>query len=346
MERDPLSQQMARQVTDLSAAGANLFHAVVELQRLRASSERKFQRWFFETRAEQERAKENNAGFERQIRAERQARGEAVAAMQKAEGDKTRAEDMVKEMRRELQISKDEARRAWEELGRREQEERDRTNSLRSGEPTLVGGVQVVPMIQGLSNRQNRTSAQEYSGGDNPNESHYYDNQPESPTGSDPFTEGIKEGDVPTSAPAGSQGAYPGHFYQPQSSTVYHGRSNSEDDRSFVQSAESSEPGEEEYSSYRRDSQGNPIVYPGTMSEESDDYDSPVIDNGQYVTEGEYIPGTTAATSAPLYTSYPAEPGYTWDSVTPRHRHPTRLSDVIEEEEPRTTPSRASRTSH
>ena len=41
----PLNQQMARQITDLSAAGANLFHAVVELQRLRASSERKFQRW-------------------------------------------------------------------------------------------------------------------------------------------------------------------------------------------------------------------------------------------------------------------------------------------------------------
>lgn len=353
MERDPLSQQMARQVTDLSAAGANLFHAVVELQRLRASSERKFQRWFFETRAEQERAKENNAGFDRQIRAERQARGEAVAAMQKAEGDKTRAEDMVKEMRRELQISKDEARRAWEELGRREQEERDRTTSLRSGEPTLVGGVQVVPMIQGLPNRQHRPSTQEdnpYSGGEgmgkmpDPNESHYYDNHSESPTGSDPFTEGRKAGDIPT-----SQGAYPGHFYQPQSSTVYHGRSNSEDDRSFVQSAESSEPGEEEYGSYRRDSQGNPIVYPGTMSEESDDYDAPVIDNGQYVTEGEYIPGTTATTSAPLYTSYPAttgDPGYTWDSVTPRHRHPTRLSDVIEEEEPRTTPSRASRTSH
>ncbi|UZP37516.1 hypothetical protein NXS19_005332 [Fusarium pseudograminearum] len=61
MNRDPLNQQLARQVTDLSAAGANLFHAVVELQRLRASSERKFQRWFFETRGELERAQEVNA---------------------------------------------------------------------------------------------------------------------------------------------------------------------------------------------------------------------------------------------------------------------------------------------
>lgn len=31
--------------------------------------------------------------------------------------------------------------------------------------------------------------------------------------------------------------------------------------------------------------------------------------------------------------------------MTPRHRHPTRLSDVLEEDEPRTTPSRASRAS-
>jgi hypothetical protein len=38
--------------------------------------------------------------------------------------------------------------------------------------------------------------------------------------------------------------------------------------------------------------------------------------------------------------------GSGWDSVTPRHRHPTRLSDVIEEDErSRTSPSRASRAS-
>jgi hypothetical protein len=52
---------MPQQIKDLSAAGNNLFHAVVELQRLRASSERKFQRWFFEHRQEQERAQEREA---------------------------------------------------------------------------------------------------------------------------------------------------------------------------------------------------------------------------------------------------------------------------------------------
>lgn len=365
LERDPLSQQMARQVTDLSAAGANLFHAVVELQRLRASSERKFQRWFFETRAEQERAKELQGEMERQVRAERQARTEAVSSLQKADGDKRRAEDLLREMRRELQISKDEARRAWEELGRREQEERDRTASLRSGEPTLVGGVQVVPMIAGLPNRQNpvsQPSTQEtapYPVGEgmgkmpDPAEGQYYED-PASPTGSDPFAEDVRA-DNGTGA---SQRTYPGHFYHPESSVVRHGRSTSDpDDSSFIGS---SEPGEEEYSSYRPDPQGRPIVYPGTMSEESEEFDAPVSDSGQYVTEGGYIPATTttATTSAaPVYTSYPATSagggggsdvvgsGYGWDAMTPRHRHPTRLSDVIEEEEPRTTPSRASRTS-
>lgn len=63
----PIAQQMTRQITDLSAAGANLFHAVVELQRLRASSERKFQRWFFETRAEQEKAQEQIAELQTQL---------------------------------------------------------------------------------------------------------------------------------------------------------------------------------------------------------------------------------------------------------------------------------------
>ncbi|KAL2414682.1 hypothetical protein ABEF95_000025, partial [Exophiala dermatitidis] len=149
----PIERQMARQIEDLSAAGANLFHAVVELQRLRASSERKFQRWFFETRHEQEQARERLAELERQLRVEREARTQSSASIETARAEKARAEELVKEMRRELQISKEEARRAWEELGRREQEERERTISLRSGEPTLIGGVQVVPM-QGLPSRQ------------------------------------------------------------------------------------------------------------------------------------------------------------------------------------------------
>jgi len=144
---------MARQIEDLSAAGANLFHAVVELQRLRASSERKFQRWFFETRHEQEQAQLRREELERQLTAEREARTHSSTSIEAARAERTRAEELVKEMRRELQISKEEARRAWEELGRREQEERERTIALRSGEPTLIGGVQVVPM-QGLPSRQ------------------------------------------------------------------------------------------------------------------------------------------------------------------------------------------------
>ena len=75
----PLLQQLSRHTTDLAAAGANLFHAVVELQRLRASSERKFQRWFYETRKESEREKEVNAALEHAIVSERQARTNDIA---------------------------------------------------------------------------------------------------------------------------------------------------------------------------------------------------------------------------------------------------------------------------
>lgn len=164
LSKGDLNQQLARQVTDLSAAGANLFHAVVELQRLRASSERKFQRWFFETRDEQERSKEIQGKLEEQLRIERQAQQEAATSSAKYDKDikaayaaKNTADVQVREMRRELTISKDEARRAWEELGRMVQEERDRTTSLRNGEPTLVGGVQVVPMMAGMS-RQGSTN--------------------------------------------------------------------------------------------------------------------------------------------------------------------------------------------
>ncbi|GLB13667.1 hypothetical protein AtubIFM61612_001079 [Aspergillus tubingensis] len=354
LERDPLNQQMARQVTDLSAAGANLFHAVVELQRLRASSERKFQRWFFDTRAEQERSKELLAELERQVRTERQARSDALTSLQKAESDKSRAEELLKEMRRELQISKDEARRAWEELGRREQEERDRTTSLRNGEPTLVGGVQVVPMIPGPASRHNTnrppTRESPYASGESAarttavTEGQYYET-PASPTGTDPFVEGHRPIQEPPSSSPEAQRQYPGHFYE--QGAAYPARPTSEnDDRSYGPSVASSEQGEEEAgSSYRRNPQGQPTAYQPAMSEASDEYEHGSVE------EGGYPPSSMPTTSGPLYGGYTQSVDYSgsgwgvgtgWESVTPRHRHPTRLSDVIEEEEPRTTPSRAS----
>ncbi|MCJ1397604.1 hypothetical protein MMC11_000799 [Xylographa trunciseda] len=170
LKGQPLNQQLARQVTDLSAAGANLFHAVVELQRLRASSERKFQRWFYDTRSDLERAKEKIGELENALRAERQNHSEAPTtitrvdaerlATEKAAAEEVRrnAEQMLREMRRELQISRDEARRGWEEIGRMEQAERDRTTSLRNGEAILVGGVQVVPMQPSGTSRQASTN--------------------------------------------------------------------------------------------------------------------------------------------------------------------------------------------
>ncbi|KAL2850718.1 hypothetical protein BJY01DRAFT_233105 [Aspergillus pseudoustus] len=349
LERDPLSQQMARQVTDLSAAGANLFHAVVELQRLRASSERKFQRWFFDTRAEQERAKELQAELERQIRAERQARTEAANSLQKADSDKSRIEELLKEMRRELQISKDEARRAWEELGRREQEERDRTNSLRNGEPTLVGGVQVVPMIAGIPRRDpGRPPTREgpYTGGDSKD---MYGDTPVSPVGTDPFVEGqrsvheqsFSQAPPPASTAAQAHGHFAGHYYEPEA--PYPPQTTAAREPSIG----SSEPGEDY--GYQQNPQSRQIVYPRPMSEESDEYEHGSLDDSEpgYVTST--MPPTSGALYAPGYdqnVDYSGSgwgPG--WESLTPRHRHPTRLSDVLEEEEPRTTPSRASRAS-
>lgn len=196
VRRDPLVQQLSRQITDLSAAGANLFHAVVELQRLRASSERKFQRWFYEHRQEQERAQESQAQLENTIRVEQEARQDAVANMERMAVEKKNADRMVAEMRRELQISKEEARRAWEELGRREQEERDRTFALREGQPISIAGVQVVPMGQGVGRQGSvRTATGEGAytpgmGGGESTTGHYTYEEAQSPTDTDPFYDG------------------------------------------------------------------------------------------------------------------------------------------------------------
>lgn len=406
LNSEPLNRQLSRQVTDLSAAGANLFHAVVELQRLRASSERKFQRWFFDTRAEQEKAREVQAELEKQLKAERQSRTDSSEAITKAEAERAKAEEATKEMRRELQISKEEARRAWEELGRREQEERDRTASLRNGEPTLVGGVQVVPMMQGVPSRQtstNRPPTREgpYPGGPGsaamggqsrhtePEGDYPYEPQASSPTETDPFTEPTLDQSRPVYRGTDPQGlgASPSRqparsatttapaedirFYQHEG-TALHGappRVSEVDERSFVPSTEgpASDLGSEDYPSgqngtYGQDSQGRRVFYPRTMSDDSEEYEI----QDQLEREHEFrqrygdvsgpgYGGSTATSGGqgrPGFgdgvdysgTGWGAETG--WESVTPRHRHPTRLSDVLEEDErSRTSASRASQAS-
>ena len=88
---------MSREITDLSAAGANLFKALIELQRLHASSERKFQRWFVDTRAELEQLQEL-------LGSERAKCQQALHAQGVAEG-------LVHEKERELVILRNEASR-------------------------------------------------------------------------------------------------------------------------------------------------------------------------------------------------------------------------------------------
>lgn len=377
LSQDPLNQQMARQINDLSAAGANLFHAVVELQRLRASSERRFQRWFFDTRSEQEKAREVQADLERQVAALKLERDDVVELRQKADADRKRAEELVKEMRRELQISKEEARRAWEELGRREQEERDRTASLRNGEPTVVGGVQVLPMIAGMPSRQNssanRPSTREgpYPGGPTASsmggqhETHEQDPYNEEPslTETDPFVETAQRpgqgyptarpptssstvvGGTPTSQPPINAGAYAdpsGRFYQHGGQALHN--EPEPDARSYVASTEGSEL-EEDYGTvtnpdYRHDPRHGYAGSEGYDDDEEEPYDP-----------ASYPPGTSAASSVHGYgqgnVDYSGSGWGGWDSITPRHRHPTRLSDVLEEEDERsrTSPSRASQAS-
>lgn len=406
VRREPLVQQMSRQITDLSAAGANLFHAVVELQRLRASSERKFQRWFYEHRQEQERAQEREAQFAEQIRVEREARAEAEANLERMATEKKNAERAVTEMKRELQISKEEARRAWEELGRREQEERDRTFSLREGQPTLVGGVQVVPMAQtmGSSGQGQDPYAGAPSGGSGI-EQHYSYEEGQSPTDTDPFTEGSRHaardphvaplaqgtyvpagatstssarpGNYSTAAgpshiPAPVQQQYrttnaqrppvqpttssPEAFYQQPAAYLHQdqpGANIPEDERSYVTSqGETSEGEEEEYvldeqGQYVLDEGGRRIPFRNFRSPASDEYD--VQEDRRRELEHLQRYGTAATSSGGYATSSsagPSRPGYAtagqadysgdgygdeWTGM--RHHHPTRLSDVPEEDE-------------
>jgi len=284
LNRDPVSQQLARQVTDLSAAGANLFHAVVELQRLRASSERKFQRWFFETRGELERAQEVNTMLENALDQERRNRDEAIReAVEKDQGS-SQAQKQLAEMRKELAISKDEARRAWEELGRREQTERDRLLSLQSGHPTIVGGVQVVPMMHGAPGRQ--------------------------PSARDP-------------------GSYQGHTSRPASPSPAGGP------ESYYRQQEAGQP-QPAYEAGVSEGgfSGEEYETPATTNPPSGSYEQP-NNSSSSAPEGQWT-GAYSDTQGDYSGQGYAAPG--WETV-PRHHHPTRLSDVIEEEDERSRTS-------
>jgi hypothetical protein len=391
IQRDPVSAQLSRQVTDLSAAGANLFHAVVELQRLRASSERKFQRWFFETRAEQERAQEVQAMLDAALQEERRGRAEAIADAVARAKERSNSDKLVAEMKRELQISKEEARRAWEELGRREQEERERTMSLREGHPTLVGGVQVVPMMAGGAPSRNASVANRpqtregaYAGspeagavGD-PTMSDYQQ-ATRAQRGTDPFVENSR-----TSAPSSSLGRADASSQQtsatsksgiPQysqapavqppttSATFYQQRHGTnllptDDQRSDATSYSDTEYDIDPSGQIRRDSRGNKIRYSDPHSDDGSDEMDVAAERErelahlrQYghapVSGVEYVPGTSSAPVAGPSSrpdigyeggqgavdysgqGYGADP---WVSF-PRHYHPTRLSDVLEEDE-------------
>ncbi|KAL0937362.1 uncharacterized protein CTRU02_207093 [Colletotrichum truncatum] len=322
IDRDPVNQALSRQVTDLTAAGANLFHAVVELQRLRASSERKFQRWFFETRAELERSQEVNAMLERALEEERRARENAVQAAIQKERQTSANDERVKEMRKELQISKEEARRAWEELGRREHEERERTQSLQSGQPTIVGGVQVVPMTQGVPSRHGSSREQRGYQSD-------YTGQQAGYTGDYP--------QAPANPPASSS---PGNFYQ----------SGGAGQEGVTYTGAGSEGGysEGEYAidgqgQFIRDSHGNKVPFiapPSPVSDEGlEEYETPATNPpsaGYLQTPTTSAGGQQSQVNQDYSGAGYAAPG--WETV-PRHHHPTRLSDVMEEDDER---SRAS----
>lgn len=405
INREPISQQLSRQVTDLSAAGANLFHAVVELQRLRASSERKFQRWFFESRADKERAQEIQALTEASLQQERRDRATAITEAVEKERQRTNVDKQLAEMKRELQISKEEARRAWEELGRREQEERERMASLREGQPTMIGGVQVVPMTQGVPSRHDSArdppsgpAVQEPEGpADNSDAAYQQYSRAQRAEPADPFIEqqdtsarsGQRSRHTPgtsatetyaqeySQAPA-VQPATSSAFYQQHHDVSLHpvdptGRS--EHDPSYGPSVASEGAfSEEEYEidaegHFVRDARGNKIRYQNVPSDDdTDEYDVTAArerelaylqEYGRAPVSGvEYGRGPTSTAGGGLAppssvpSSQAAEPDYSgqgygsgpgWEAV-PRHHHPTRLSDVLEEDErSRTSASQVSR---
>lgn len=343
LDRNPVSAQLSRQVSDLSAAGANLFHAVVELQRLRASSERKFQRWFFETRAELERHQETNALLQKALEEERANRAGSIRDAVEHERVNSKTQKQLTEMRKELMISKEEARRAWEELGRREQQERDRTISLQQGLPTIVGGVQVVPMTQGVPSRQTsardtqrpQTRGEEAEYGSSQDTGMYPEySQPAQPEAGPSATGASSSEAQYHQQDAGAPAAHQAGSYGPGSEGGY-------SEGEYMLDADGN---------YILDDRGNKIPYhsPEQHAHGRHGSDASMPEEFEQLPASNSYPPSSSQWAQSSQQDYAGQ-GYAapgWETV-PRHHHPTRLSDVIEEEDERsrTSASQVSRVS-
>ena len=315
-------------------------------------------------------------------------------------------------MKRELQISKEEARRAWEELGRREQEERERTASLREGQPTLVGGVQVVPMMQGVPSRHGSaregpptregpyttgatsqpvqepegpvqdsdTAYQAYSRGQRADPADpFVEMQQSTPTARPGRTATTSSPAQPSyaqysQAPAVQPASTSGFYQQQQGTSLLPAdpTSRSEHNPSYGPSVASEGAfSEEEYEidaqgQFIRDARGNKVRYQGPVSDDdTDEYDVTAArerelaylrdyggqpgsgveyGRGSTATAGHLAPPTSHPSSSAGAVDYEGQGyGVGWEAV-PRHHHPTRLSDVLEEDErSRTSASQVSR---
>ncbi|CAK7233307.1 hypothetical protein SCUCBS95973_008551 [Sporothrix curviconia] len=376
INQDPLNRQLARQVTDLSAAGANLFHAVVELQRLRASSERKFQRWFFEMRGDMERNTEVHAMLEAAIQEERRGRAEAIREAVENERSNSKIQKQLAEMRKELAISKDEARRAWEELGRREQEERDRLIALQEGHPTIVGGVQVVPMMQGQPTRPRANSSASHDQQQQPPpppQPQQPQQQPpqQQPSQQQPLQQQPLQQQPPQQHQAPpqqyQQQAPPPPQQQPQQVQQQKPASALEQLPSQTQRYQQPpQPQQQQQPAYSQPpvSSTVPTTAGGGYYQQPQGHSVEGAPQGsdEIYEEEELQYGTPSSLSAPgsayppsashHYYTNPTSADYSgqgfagpgWETI-PRHHHPTRLSDVIEEddERSRTSASQVSR---
>ena len=283
-------------------------------------------------RSDMEHNTEVHGRLEAAIQEERRGREQAIQEALENERSNSKVQKQLAEMRKELAISKDEARRAWEELGRREQEERDRLISLQEGQPTIVGGVQVVPMMQGPPARQRASSAA--SQAQPPQQQHQQHQQQQQQQ---------QQAPPPQQAPPAQQKQYQAAPPAPSAPSQQQQEHHSALEQLPSQSQHYAPTQPQPQYTQAPTATAGPAAAGGAPQQGSDDtYEE------EYGTPSSLsAPGSTYPPSASQQQYYapPSSADYSgqgfaapWETV-PRHHHPTRLSDVIEEEDERSRTS-------
>ncbi|KAK9476216.1 hypothetical protein V1514DRAFT_197650 [Lipomyces japonicus] len=131
--KKPRAAQLNTMVEGLTTTGMALLTAVVELQKRRAETNAKYAEWYEDYSQERARMAQLAQDMDEEMDHERGLRADLITQLEQATEAEANQRWMLEESRRELQAARLECRRAWAEVARLEEQQRQYSEWQLSG---------------------------------------------------------------------------------------------------------------------------------------------------------------------------------------------------------------------